>query len=93
MVKYLKIGKLNFTFVFRHKFEKETKDNLIDRMLWKDYALSIWFRNEKMVGKKDFKIPSRWDKNLVNSYMIGINLILCKMWVEFNRGGMIIKEK
>jgi hypothetical protein len=93
MVKHIKIVNVNFMFVFRHKFEKETEDNLIDKMLWRDYRLGFWYKRSKMVGEKDFKNPLKWGINLVNSYMFGIDLIWCKMWVEIDKGGMIIKEK
>lgn len=93
MFKHLKMKRINIQFVFRHKFEKETEDNLIDKVLWREYRLGLWFKRDKMVGEKDFKNPAKWNINLVNSYMFGVDLIWCKMWVEVNRGGMILKEK
>ena len=49
-------------------------------------------RHNKMVGRKDFNRPNKWSKNLVNSYMLGINFIICKAWIEVNYNGMEIKE-
>ena len=40
-----------------------------------------------MVGSKNFNKPKEWCNNLVNDYMIGVNLIICKTWVSFNKGG------
>jgi hypothetical protein len=93
-IRYAKIGKLNFTFVFRHRFEKPNKDSLLeDFTLWREWELGFWFRRMKIVGKKNFHNPKEWGNNLVHSYMLGINLLLCKAWLTLDKGGMSIKLK
>ena len=91
----MKIGNVNFTFVFRHKFEKpkDTVDEFRSRQYWKEWKIGLWYKFSKMVGKKEFNKPSKWKNNLVGSHMIGCHLLLCKFWVEFNRGGMQISLK
>lgn len=86
MVKSIKIGQANLTFVFRHKWDKESKERY--SMEFREYRIGLWCRKRKIVGVKEFKQPSRWHKNLVGSYMVGIDLIVCKVWVSFNKGGM-----
>jgi hypothetical protein len=89
-VGHLKIGRLNLTFVFRHRFE--TPDEVIGKFRYRSefrkWELGLWFRHTKMVGVKEFRNPKKWPNYLVDSYMIGINLLLCKAWVDWNIGGM-----
>ncbi len=90
MVKRLKIGKIKFTFVFRHKWDDKNRTTYNSE--FGDYRIGIWFRKSRIVGSKNFNKPKEWGNNLVNDYMIGINLIICKMWVSFNYGGMIFEK-
>lgn len=89
-----KIGQTTFTFVFRHRFEPANDYDYIGKFKYhsefRDWELGMWFRKTKMVGKKNFKHPNEWKHNLVDSRMLGINLLICKAWVEWNRGGMHI---
>jgi hypothetical protein len=91
-IKQINIGKLNITLVFRHRFEKP--DEVIGKFRYnhefREWELGLWFRKAKMVAKKEFRDPNKWKNYLVNSYMIGINLLLCKAWVDWNIGGMEI---
>lgn len=87
MIKKIKLGKTEFLFVFRHKWDNRNKQTYDSN--FRDYRLGIWFKRSKIVGKKGFNKPKEWKNNIVNDYMIGINLIICKMWVTFTRGGMI----
>lgn len=89
---HVHIGKINFTFVFRHRFEKPTENSLLDSFtLWREWELGVWFRRMETVGKKNFRKPSEWKNNHVHMYMIGINLLWCKAWFTVDRGGMSIK--
>jgi len=90
MVKRLKIGKIKFTFVFRHKWDDKNRTTYNSE--FRDYRIGIWFRKSRIVGSKNLNKPKEWGNNLVNDYMIGINLIICKMWVSFNYGGMIFEK-
>ncbi len=82
MIGKLKIGKIKFTFVFRHKWDIKYNSE------FRDYRIGLWFKRTRIVGSKNFNKPKEWGNNLVNDYMIGLNLIICKMWVSFNQGGM-----
>ncbi len=94
-VGYLKILGYDFTFVFRHRFEKIKDENDIwDTLLeWNEWQLGIWFKHYKVVGRKNFHKPSEWDNNLVNEYMFGINLLICKAWFTFCKGAMNLDTK
>jgi len=89
----VKIGKVKFTFVFRHKFEKpeDAVGKFRARRYFNEWKVGLWYRRTKMVGEKEFKTPSKWTNNLVPSYTIGCHLLLCKFWVEWNKGGMCIE--
>jgi len=85
MIKRLKTGRFRFTFVFRHKWD--SRDELMDSSEFRDYRIGLWFKINKIVGSKNFNNPKEWKNNLVNDYMIGVNLIICKAWITFNYGG------
>jgi hypothetical protein len=91
-VGYLKVCGYNFTFVFRHRFEKVKDENDIwdTLMEWRDWELGFWFKRWQIVGQKNFHILKEWDNNLVYEYMIGVNLLWCKAWFTVNKGGMSI---
>ena len=82
MIKRLNIGNLNVCLVLRHRFEEKHPFNPTFSRL----ELGMWFKKSKIVGKRNFKTPAKW--NYVNSYMLGINLLLCKTWIEIDVGGM-----
>jgi len=86
MIKKIKIKGLNLKFVFRHKWENTEK--LVDPFK-NELRLGIWAKRYKVVGTKDFSDPNKWKNNLVNKYMIGIDLIICKFWVEFYIGKIL----
>jgi hypothetical protein len=77
------IGKTEFTFVFRHRFEWPKDD-----FEWNKWSLGVWFRKTKTIGRRNFYKPSLWKVNLVNHYMCGIDLIICRMWFTITRNGM-----
>lgn len=88
MITKLKIGDFNLIFVFRHKWDNMSKNRFNSE--FRTYHLGFFFRKATIVGNKNFDIPNEWNKNLVNDYMIGINLLVCKMWINFNINGMSI---
>ena len=95
MIGHLNIGRHQFTFVFRHRFEKQDDEYMRMRFKsdWREWEIGVWYKRTKIVGQNDFKTPSKWKHNLVRSHMLGINLLICKVWVEYNKGGMNIPEK
>jgi hypothetical protein len=86
----VKIFGYDFTFVFRHRYEKNDESlKLIDRFsIWKDWKLGFFFRRYKVVGRKNFNKPKEWNNNLVYEYMIGIDLLICKTWFTVSKGAM-----
>ena len=93
-IRRVHIGKINFTFVFRHRFEKKDENSLLDSFtLWREWELGLWFRRFQIVGKRNFNKPKEWSKNMVHEYMFGINLLWCKAWFTVERGGMTLNLK
>jgi len=91
MVRKLKIGDLRITFVLRHRWEKDKSiTNYEVFNMRKEFELGIWFKKNRAIGLvvKDKDHKSKIDKtfsksNLVNSYMLGLNLIVCKCWINW----------
>jgi len=88
MVGRIKIGNFTLVAVFKHRFEK--RKSL--RTDFRDWTLGIWFERSKMVGKKDFSSPKKWGEGLVNSYMAGVNLLICRFWISWDFGGIHLEE-
>ena len=86
---HLNIGSLNISFVFRHRWEKE--QNFRDRRIFREYRFGIWYKPTKIVATRHFETPNLWKKNLVRSHMLGIDLIVFKAWVSWDRGGKHIE--
>ena len=91
--KKIKIGGSQFTFVLRHRWEKGSKSILDDydaNKLRKELSLGVYFKKDKVVGvvkkgsdnSETVKYTFNVD-NMVNDYYVGLNLIVCKIWVNF----------
>jgi hypothetical protein len=81
MIKNFNIGKLNLTFVFRHRWEKEQR---FLSTMFNTKELGLFWRKDMSVGRRK-KGKAMFDSdNLVPSYMIGVNLIVCKFWFTFD---------
>lgn len=88
-----KICKLEFTFVYRYRFEKnddEIKKLLHSHTMWGEWRIGLFFKRRMIVGKKNFSNPKEWGSNLVPDYMVGIDLLIWKMWLTVHKGGMTI---
>ena len=79
--KIIKIGKIKFTFVFRDEWDN--KNELKYNSEFRYYRIGLWFRKNRIVGSKNFNKPKEWSKNLINEYMLGVDLIICKVWITF----------
>ena len=88
MVGKIKIGNLTLISVFKHRFEK--KKTL--RSDFRDWSLGLWFERSMIVGKKDFSNTKKWVDGMVNSYTIGMDLLICKFWISWDFGGMDLEE-
>lgn len=91
-VGYLKMFGYQFTFVFRHRFEKKKDENDIwDRlMVWREWEVGFWYKRYQVIGNRNFHKPKEWDNNLVYEHMLGINLLWCKAWFTVEKGAMIL---
>jgi hypothetical protein len=93
MIARTKIGSFRATWVLRHRWEEGSKsilENYDAHQIRKNWQLGIWFKQSKAVGRKragknnDDSIKKTFGSdNLVNCYMIGLNLIIAKVWVDF----------
>ena len=84
------IGKTKIVFVGKYRYSKNV--SILDRISeWRRWEIGIWFRKNRVVGSKNFKTPDKWNENLVNSYMIGIDLLIIKGWIEWSKGAKEIE--
>jgi len=91
-VGHINVFGLNFTFVFRHRYEKDEENILLNKFtMWNKWELGFFFKHSKIVGKRRFSVPKEWKNNLVSEYMFGINLLICKIWFTVSRGAMKLK--
>lgn len=89
MIKKLNFKRYNISFIFRHRFERLSR---LDKLsLFTKWNIGVWFKKTKIVGTKNFNKPNEWNKHLVNDYLIGIEILFFKAWIEFNRGGMDVE--
>jgi hypothetical protein len=81
-----KIGGFKALWVLRHRWEKGSKSilrNSTANGIRKTLRLSIWAKRYEAVGRGKGKAVFDTE-NLVNCYMIGLDLIVCKVWVDFS---------
>jgi hypothetical protein len=91
-IKKFQIGRAGFTWVLRHRWEKDK--GLTNHTVWemrRRFKLGIWFERSKVVGPvrkgkdRSETVGNTFDNsNLVNNYMIGLDLIVCKTWISFS---------
>lgn len=92
-LKEIKILGYDLVLVFRHRYEKDDDgEKLLSSMtMFREWELGFFYKRMKVVGKKNFKKPKEWRNNLVNQYMLGINLLWCKAWITISKGTMKLK--
>jgi hypothetical protein len=93
MIARTKIGGFRATWVLRHRWEDGSKsilENYEAHRIRTNWQLGIWFNRSKAVGPRragkdnsDSIKKTFGSDNLVNCYMIGLNLIVAKVWVDF----------
>lgn len=87
-----KIRRTKIVLVGKYRYSKKQKaDYLSQFTTWNKWKLGVWFRKNKIVGAKNFKDPNKWGQNLVNDYMLGIDILIFQGWINWNRGGMALK--
>lgn len=71
-------------FVFRHRWESRSEAWEALRM-GGNYELGIWLRTYRAVGNARGPLSFVFsDKNSVRGYMFGVNLIVCKFWIDIS---------
>lgn len=71
-----------FKFIFRHKWDKSSKQ--FDPM-FKTYNLGLWVKPYKAIASNsNYKKNGKF--NHVRGYMLGINLIIAKTWIDISFG-------
>lgn len=82
MIKSTSIFGYKITFVFKHRFTKDLFDQISH---WDDYRLGVWFRRSTVVSKPK-NGPAILGKNgtTSNCYMLGIDLIIFKSFVNIS---------
>jgi hypothetical protein len=89
MVTRFNIFKIKAVFVVRHIWEEDRSiANWPVYQMRKTPTLGIWFKRNKLVGpvRKSKTAAETVNKtfsssNLVNEYIIGLDLIVCKSWI------------
>jgi hypothetical protein len=93
MIARTRIGSFKATWVLRHRWE-EGSDSILENYEANDirrkWSLGIWAKRSRAVGRTkagkdnaDTIKKTFGEGNLVNCYMIGLNLIVAKVWVDF----------
>jgi hypothetical protein len=94
VIKKIKIGSFRATWVVRHRWEEGAKKGILGNYeannIRTNWQLGIWTKRSKVVGSvkrgsntKETTKQTFSGDNLVNNYMIGLNLIVLKTWVDF----------
>ena len=88
MVKRLRIRNITIKWVLRHRWEENK--GLTNYEVWsmrKRFKLGMWFERQQVVGPvqkgkdKDERVKNTFNNdNLVNEYMLGFDLVVCKTW-------------
>jgi len=93
MIAKTKIGSFRATWVVRHRWEEGSDDILENYEAYdikRKWSLGIWIKRSRAVGRKrvgkdnsDIIKKTFEEGNIVNCYMIGLNLIVAMVWVDF----------
>ena len=90
MIGRIRTKRLKINFVLRHRWEKGGFENYEAFRMRKEFKLGLWLKTYKAVGNVPGKYPRGLlkhifsDKNLVKGYMIGLDLIVCRMWMDIS---------
>jgi hypothetical protein len=76
----------HINLVLRHRWEEGGMENFEKFQMRNTFNLGIWVKTYEAVGKKKGSIKEVFSKdNHVRAYMIGLNLIVCKVWIDISR--------
>lgn len=72
---------IKLSFTFRHKWDEIHSSRLIS---WPEYRLGLWYR--RFIKVTSFDLVSKGSVyQLRNLHQFGVNLIVCKFWLEVGR--------
>jgi hypothetical protein len=86
----LNFGPLKIKFVFRHRYEKY-RDLSDSHSMWGKWELGFWFKRNLCVGSKYKGKDMFSKKNQAYDYMLGVNLLWFKLWVDVSWNVLDIK--
>lgn len=85
--------KYDFTFVFRYKGDSENQKPR-DRLFKGTYKLGIFYKKTKVVkNTSSNRNPKLRFSELVPSRVIGVDLIWCKFWINWDKDSLNLTEK
>ena len=83
MIAKLKIGRLNLQLVLKHRWED---NGLISRLDFKTQRLGLWLRRDLVIGVRKRGRAAFDQDNLVSSWSLGLDLIVCRVWIGWDLG-------
>lgn len=73
-------------FVLRHRWEGGGYTNYEARQMQSAFSLGVWVKTYEAVGSKKGSVKEVFSRsNHVRVYMIGLDLIVCKVWMDISR--------
>jgi hypothetical protein len=73
-------------FVLRHRWEDGDYTDYEARQMKSTFKLGMWVKTYQAIGKKGGTPKEVFNKdNQVRVYMIGLELIVCKVWMNISR--------
>ena len=79
--------------VLRHRWEKRTESYESFRMK-NNYELGLWLKTYKAVGNAKGTLKFVFsDENSVRGYMFGLNLVVCKIWLDISGPTLDLKTQ
>jgi len=73
-------------FVLRHRWEDGGYTNYEALQMQSKFSLGIWVKTYEAVGKKKGSVKEVFNKsNHVRVYLIGLDLIVCKVWMDISK--------
>jgi len=86
MISKIRTKLINITFVLRHRWEGGGMTNYEAYQMRNTFNLGVWVKTYEAVGKRKGTPKEVFNKdNHVRVYMIGLDLIVCKVWMDISR--------
>lgn len=79
MIKRIDLSGWELKFVLRHRWENQ--NSIIGKFEWNTLSLGVWYKKYKVIKKpKHTAAIIGKSATLTNQHMLGINLLVCKLW-------------